>query len=438
MTGWGLNSGFAEVVGGAAVGSRLRADAGWGRMGLPSGAVRVGARARREVRVDPSRITSVAEARRLAARVLPRALFDYIDGAADDELTMVRNEEAFRRVGFRPRMATPTSEPRLGVELLGRTLSLPVLLAPCGLAVAVHPDGPGGVARAARARGTVSVLSAVAGVSPEQVGAALGEGERPLWYQLYAPGGRAEWEPLVDRVAAAGYEALMVTVDTPALGNRERDRRNGISGSMSASVRGAALLAAQVAVRPGWAARMGRALVASRRQGTDGPTVGLVAAGGSPFTWDDVAALVERWNGPVVVKGILGGPDARRALDAGAAAVVVSNHGGRQLDGAPATLDVLPEVVAEVAGAVPVLLDSGVRRGGDVVKAMALGAAAVLVGRPYLYALAVAGQAGVERLVGLFRADLVRTLVLLGCPGVDALGPEWVAGAPEGSGTVRR
>ncbi|MDA8294078.1 MAG: alpha-hydroxy acid oxidase [Actinomycetota bacterium] len=407
-------------------------------MDLPNGAVRVDARARREVRVDPSRITSVAEARRLAARVLPRALFDYIDGAADDELTMVRNEEAFRRVSFRPRMATATSEPRLGVELLGRTLSLPVLLAPCGLAVAVHPDGPGGVARAARARGTVSVLSAVAGVSPEQVGAALGGGERPLWYQLYAPGGRAEWEPLVDRVAAAGYEALMVTVDTPALGNRERDRRNGISGSMHASVRGAALLAAQVAARPGWAARMGRALVASRRQGTDGPTVGLVAAGGSPFTWDDVAALAERWDGPVVVKGILSGPDARRALDAGAAAVVVSNHGGRQLDGAPATLDVLPEVVAEVAGAMPVLLDSGVRRGGDVAKAMALGAAAVLVGRPYLYALAVAGQAGVERLVGLFRSDLVRTLVLLGCPGVDALGPEWVTVAPEGSGTVRR
>ncbi len=377
--------------------------------------------------MDPSRITSVAEARRLAARVLPRALFDYVDGAADDELTMARNEAAFRQVGFRPRMAATKGEPRLAVELFGRTLSLPVLLAPCGLVSAVHPDGPGGAARAARDRGTVSVLSAVAGVSPERVASALGTGDRPLWYQLYAPGGRADWEPLVDHAAAAGCEALMVTVDTPALGNRERDRRNGISGSMGLGSRGRALLAAQVVARPGWAARMGRALVASRRQGADdGPTVGLVAAGGSPFTWDDVAALVERWDGPVVVKGILGGPDARRAIDAGVAGVVVSNHGGRQLDGAPATLDVLPEVVAEVAGAVPVLLDSGVRRGGDVVKAIALGATAVLVGRPYLYALAVAGEAGVGRLLDVLRADVVRTLALMGCPGVDALGPGWV------------
>lgn len=377
--------------------------------------------------MDPSRITSVAEARRLAARVLPRALFDYIDGAADDELTMARNEAAFRRVGFRPRMAARTGEPRLAVELFGRTLSLPVLLAPCGLVVAVHPDGPGGAARAARSRGTVSVLSAVAGVTPERVAASLDPGDKPLWYQLYAPGGKADWEPLVDHAAAAGYEALMVTVDTPALGNRERDRRNGVTGSMGLGSRGKALLAAQVAIRPGWAARMGRAYLDTRRRGADeGPTVGLVGAGGSPFTWDDVAALVERWEGPVLVKGVLGGPDARRALDVGVAGIVVSNHGGRQLDGAPATLDALPEVVAEVAGAVPVLLDSGVRRGGDVAKAIALGATAVLVGRPYLYALAVAGEAGVDRLLGVLRADLVRTLKLLGCPGVDALGPEWV------------
>jgi L-lactate dehydrogenase (cytochrome) len=377
--------------------------------------------------MDASRITSVAEARRLAARVLPRALFDYIDGAADDELTMARNEAAFRRVGFRPRMAATTGELRLSVELFGRTLALPVLLAPCGLVAAVHPDGPGGAARAARERGTVSVLSAVAGVSPERVAAALGRGDKPLWYQLYAPGGRADWEPLVDHAAAAGCEVLMVTVDTPALGNRERDRRNGVSGSMDLGRRGKVLLAAQVATRPGWAARMGRAFLEARRRGTDdGPTVGLVGAGGSPFTWDDVAALVARWEGPLVVKGILGAPDARRALDAGVAGIVVSNHGGRQLDGAPATLDVLPEVVAEVAGAVPVLLDSGVRRGGDVAKAVALGATAVLVGRPYLYALAVAGEAGVDRVLGVLRTDLVRTLKLLGCPGVDALGPEWV------------
>ena len=377
--------------------------------------------------MDPSRITSVAEARRLAARSVPRALFDYVDGAADDELTRARNEAAFHAVGFRPRMAASMGEPRLGTELFGRSLSLPVLLAPCGLVTALHPDGAAGVARAARSRGTVSVLSAVAGASPERVAADLGSGDRPLWYQLYAPGGRAEWEPLLDRAAGAGYEALMVTVDTPALGNRERDRRNGFSGSMKLRPRGAVRLAGQVAARPGWAVRMGRAALAARgQQATDGPTVGLVAAGGSPFTWDDIAAMVERWEGPVVVKGVLGAADARRALDAGVAGIVVSNHGGRQLDGTPATLDVLPEVVAEVARAVPVLLDSGVRRGSDVVKAMAMGAAAVLVGRPYLYALSVAGTAGVERLLDVLRSDLSRTLTLLGCPGVDELGAEWL------------
>lgn len=377
--------------------------------------------------MDPSRITSVAEARRLAARAVPRALFDYVDGAADDELTRARNEAAFHAVGFRPRMAAGTDKPRLGVELFGRSLALPVLLAPCGLVTALHPDGASGVARAARSRGTVSVLSAVAGASPERVASDLGPGDRPLWYQLYAPGGRAEWEPLIDRAAGTGYEVLMVTVDTPALGNRERDRRNGFSGSMKVRPRGAVRLAGQVAARPGWAVRMGRSALAARRQpDTGGPTVGLVAAGGSPFTWDDIAAMVGRWDGPVVVKGVLGAADARRALDAGVAGIVVSNHGGRQLDGAPATLDVLPEVVAEVARAVPVLLDSGVRRGGDVVKAMAMGAAAVLVGRPYLYALAVAGTAGVERLLDVLRADLSRTLTLLGCPGVDDLDLDWL------------
>lgn len=384
-------------------------------------------------------LLSVADARQRARRVLPRVVFDYVDGGADDETTMAANVAAWRQLTFRPKAATAVVEPRLATTVLGTPLALPVLLAPCGLVRLLHPDGPGGAARAAGTRGVVSVLSTVAGATLESVAAAA-DGA-PCWFQLYAPGGRAEAEPVLHRAAGAGYQALMVTVDTPALGNRERDLRNGVAPPLRLDAHTAVALGPQVLARPRWTVRMLRDGVSVLRRpagalgdqaGNGLGAAGAVAMAASPFTWDDVAWIRAHWAAPLVVKGILTGDDARRAVDSGADAVVVSNHGGRQLDGAPATAHVLPEVVAAVGGAVEVLVDGGVRRGADVARAVALGAGAVLIGRPYLYGLAVGGQAGVEAVLDVLATELARTLRLLGCPAVADLDRSWLGptGAP--------
>ncbi len=433
--------------------------------------------------MDAQRILNVDDARRRARRALPAVVFDYIDGAADDEVTVAANAAALRRLAFRPRMATGRTDVSLARTVLGTEVALPVLLAPCGLVRLMHPDGAVGVARAAASRGTVSVLSTVAGARPEAVAAAS---SGPAWFQLYAPGGRDQAGPLLDRVRAAGYGALVVTVDTPELGNRERDLRNGVRNPLKVDARVAARLGPQILARPGWAARMAahawreRTAAGGTRRGAPSERGGAPAPGGataangagggagegaggadggaggtgertgggvgaagalssagtvamlaSPFTWSDVTWLRDRWGGPLVVKGVLSGPDAARAADAGADAVVVSNHGGRQLDGAPATIDVLPEVVGAVGARVQVLVDGGIRRGSDVVKALALGARTVLVGRAYLYGLAAAGEAGVGRVLDVLGAEMVRTMRLLGCSDVDDLDPSWLQ-APGG------
>jgi L-lactate dehydrogenase (cytochrome) len=371
------------------------------------------------------RLHSVHDARRAAKKRLPAVVFDYVEGAADDELTMRRNDEAFASVAFRPKMASGMIQPRLGTTVLGRPLDLPVLLAPCGLVRLMHPDGPAGVARAATARGTVSVLSTVAGHPVEDVAA---ESETPLWFQLYAAGGRPEAEALCDRAAAAGVEALVITVDTPTLGNRERDVRHGVAPPLRVDAHNAVPLGFQVFGRPRWALQLAATGIRLSRRGAgpSGHGSGMLSAVASPFTWDDVQHLRARWQGPFVVKGVLSGEDARRAVDAGADAVVVSNHGGRQLDGAPATLDALPGVVAAVGGDVEVLVDGGVRRGAHVVAALALGARAVLIGRPYLFGLAAAGERGVERVLDILAGEMRRTMVLMGCTSVDQLGPGWL------------
>ncbi|MCK4176743.1 alpha-hydroxy acid oxidase [Aciditerrimonas ferrireducens] len=377
-------------------------------------------------------LVGVADARARARRVLPRVVFDYVDGGADDEWTMAANEAAWRSLTLVPRFGTGITDVDLGTELCGSRLALPILLAPCGLARLLHPDGPAGAARAAAAAGTLAVLSAVAGSPLEEV-AARAPGCRQ-WFQLYAPT-RAEAAALVERAGAAGYEALVVTVDTPALGNRERDRRNGVVPPLRLDARQAIALGPQVLARPGWALRMladGVSLLRSPRPAGpgSGPGRGPLAAAStisrlaSPFTWADVAWVRERWQGPLLVKGILTPSDARAALDSGADGLVVSNHGGRQLDGAPATAQVLRSVVAAVGDRAPVLVDGGIRRGSDVVRALALGARAVLIGRPYLWALAAGGQPAVEDLLGVLAAELTRTMVLLGRASLRELGPE--------------
>lgn len=381
---------------------------------------------------------SVADARGRARRILPRVVFDYVDGGAEDEVTLAENERAFRELAFRPRMAVRVDEPDLRTSVLGTELSLPIMLAPCGLVRLLHPEGALGAGRAAAARDTIWVLSTVAGATLESVAPAGGH----RWFQLYAPGGRGEAETIMARAEAAGYEALVITVDTPALGNRERDVRNGVTPPLRLDARTAVALGPQVLARPRWALRMmrdgvsmlGRPRRPTAPAGDDGTanhSSGLGAAGtvamlASPFTWDDVAWMRAQWTRPLVVKGVLGADDATLAVDAGADAVIVSNHGGRQLDGAPATARVLPEVVDAVGGRTEVLVDGGVRRGGDVVKALALGARAVLVGRAYLYGLAAAGQAGVEQVLDILRAEMSRDLRLLGCPSVTALDRSWL------------
>jgi L-lactate dehydrogenase (cytochrome) len=374
-----------------------------------------------------SRLHSVRDARRAARRRVPAVVFDYVDGGADDEVTLRRNTAAFTGVTFRPRMANGPFEPRLETTVLGTRLALPVVLAPCGLVRLLHPDGAAGAARAAAARGTVSVLSTVAGSPVEEVARSA---QVPMWFQLYAAGGRSEADRLCERALDAGVEVLVITVDTPALGNRTRDVRNGVAPPLRIDPHNAVPLGLQVLRRPLWAAQLAATGIrlSARGAGPSGHGSGMLQAVASPFSWDDVAHLRARWPGPLVVKGVLSGSDARRAVEMGADSLVVSNHGGRQLDGGPATLDVLPEVVHAAGRDAEVLVDGGVRRGSHVVAAMALGARAVMIGRPYLYGLAAAGEAGVARVLDVLETEMRRTMMLLGCRSVEDLDPTWLAG----------
>lgn len=389
--------------------------------------------------VDLNRVYSIDEARRFARKRLPRVLFDYIDGGAQDEVTMHANRQAFLDLAFRPRVGESMDRPTLATTVLGTPLDQPVILGPCGLISMMAPGGAVAAARAAEAAGTISILSTVAGTPLETVAA---ESRGPKWFQVYAPGGVGEAESLMARAQAAGYQGLVITVDTAELGRRERDLRHGITMPLQPSARLAAHLVPQVLARPQWLAGLVKEAAASRRGGPaptsapagTPPTTGDVDAfsagtqlpkmAASPFTWADIARLREQWNGAFVVKGLITGDEARRAVDAGADAVVVSNHGGRQLDGAPATMRMLPEVVDAVGDRVEVLVDGGVRRGADVARALALGARAVLIGRPYLWGVSIGGQAGIEHVLRLLADDLRHILVLLGLGDVADLGPD--------------
>jgi L-lactate dehydrogenase (cytochrome) len=384
-------------------------------------------------------LLNVADARRRARRVLPRVVFDYVDGGAEDEVTMLENIAAFRDLAFRPRMAVGAPEPEIAVRIFGTDLELPVILAPCGLVRLMHLEGAAGAARAAAAKGTISVLSTVAGSTPEEVAAAC---KGPMWFQLYAAGGRPQAEPLMERAASAGFEVLVVTVDTPVLGHRERDLRHGVDPPLRITSKGVVQLGSQVLRKPVWAWHMARDGISlfggapgsaggeKRAKGAPSgqttPSAKTVAAVASPFKWSDLEWMRGRWSGPLVVKGVLGAPDAERSVACGADGVIVSNHGGRQLEGAPAALRVLPEVVAAVGDDTEVLVDGGIRRGSDVVKAIALGAKAVLIGRPYMYGLAAGGQVGVERVLEILREEMTRTLTLMGSTGLAELDGSWL------------
>ncbi len=380
--------------------------------------------------VASPRVVSIGDFRAIAKRRLPSSVFDYLDGGSEGEVTLRENCRVYEDVTFRPRHAVAFANCGLRTRVLGFDLALPFLLAPVGYSRLMHPVGEVGAARAAGKAGTAYILSTISGHKLEDVKAAS---TGPVFYQLYLMGGRGAAEAAIERARAAGFSALVVTIDTPVSGIRERDFRNGTKELVSGDFIERLPHLPQVLSRPSW-------LLNFLRDGGIPPLSNVVVPGKGPMplidiatalaesavTWSDFSWIRELWRGPIVVKGVLTGDDARRAVDEGAAAISVSNHGGRQLDCVSSTLRALPEVVKAVHGKTEILMDGGIRRGTDIVKALCLGASAVLCGRAYAYGLAAAGEAGVDRAIEILRADLDRTMRLLGCASVAELDRSYV------------
>jgi isopentenyl diphosphate isomerase/L-lactate dehydrogenase-like FMN-dependent dehydrogenase len=382
---------------------------------------------------------TVEDVRRAARRRLPRLAFDFIDGGADAELSLRGNVEAFERRTLRPRQLVGVETRDLSTTVLGVPVRMPVMIAPTGMSRVAGRGGDIAGARAAGRAGTVFSLSTMSSDSIEEVAAAA---PGPLWFQLYLWRQRDVAERLIDRAQAAGYRALVVTVDVPLVGNRVRDLHNGFKMPPRIEPR----TALDVLRHPRWLAQVPSAivfrnLVDSSADTAPGPMAhaklinDLLSNPGA--TWDDLDWLRDRWSGPLAIKGILTAEDAERAVQAGVDGIVVSNHGGRQLDGVAATLDALEEVVDAVGDRAEVLLDGGVRRGTDVLKALALGARACLIGRPWLFGLAAGGEQGVFTVLDILRSEIDRALALLGRPSIAELDGSAVAGV-SGSRSARR
>lgn len=371
-----------------------------------------------------ARAASVADLRAIAARRLPGGVFDYIDGAAEDERTMAANADAFARTGFRPRVLRGVESVEVGTDILGRPADMPLVLAPTGFTRIADPQGELAVARAAARAGVPYTLSTLGTRSIEEV-RAVSDGR--LWFQVYAWRDRGLVEEMIQRAAAADYEALVLTVDTAVFGRRERDVRRGFSlppaigpGTMIDGAR-----------HPGWTWSFVRSepIRFANVVGSD------VGDGSSPVTlsdyintqfdpalsWDDIDWLRSVWSGPIVVKGIQTVEDAVLAAERGVEGIALSNHGGRQLDGAPATFSLVAPVVDAVDGRSEIYCDGGIRRGSDIAKAVAAGATAAMAGRAYLYGLGAAGERGVDRVLEWFDADLHRVLHLIGATSIGAL-----------------
>ena len=371
------------------------------------------------------RVINIEDLRRAARRRLPAVVFAYIDGGAEDEITLRENSRAFSDVTFRPRQCVAVPDCSLRTTVLGTTFDLPFLLAPVGFSRMFYPRGEVHAARAANAAGTGFILSTFSGTRLEEVRAAT---TGPLWYQLYVPGGRAVAEATIARAKAAGYSALVVTIDTPVAGMRERDFRYGVRPLLRGDFWGSLPYLWQFISHPGWTIDYLLDGAVKVFPNVELPDTGPMPCGDvgqlleeTLVTWEDLRWMRNAWQGPIVVKGVHTGDDALRAIDAGAHAVVVSNHGGRQLDGVPASIRALPEVVAAVNHQIEVLMDGGIRRGSDAVKALCLGARAVLVGRAYAWALGAAGGPGVARAIEILRSDVIRTMKLLGCASIADL-----------------
>jgi L-lactate dehydrogenase (cytochrome) len=372
---------------------------------------------------------SVADLRTIAKRRLPRGVFDYIDGGAEDEITMASNVGAFGRVQFRPRVLRDVRDVDSSSTLLGKPLPLPLILAPTGFTRIADPAGELAVARAAKRAGLPYALSTLGTRSIEELAAT---GAERLWFQVYVWRDRGLVADLVERAAASGYEAICLTVDTAVLGKRERDVRRGFTLPPKL---GASTIIDGL-IHPGWTWQFLRsepilfANVTGREVGDGNDAISLAEYVGRQFdpglSWRDVEWLRSVWNGPIVLKGIQTVEDAVIAADEGIEAIALSNHGGRQLDSAPAPLDLVPMVAEAVSGRTEIICDGGVRRGSDIVKALALGADACMVGRAYLYGLGAAGEAGVDHVLDILSSDVRRTMALIGCRSIADIGPEHV------------
>jgi isopentenyl diphosphate isomerase/L-lactate dehydrogenase-like FMN-dependent dehydrogenase len=378
----------------------------------------------------PDRIVNIEDLRLAARRTLPRVIFDYIDGGAEGEITMRENLRAFETVTFQPKCAVRTPECDLATTVVGIPLSVPFMLAPLGSSRMFYPRGEEVAAAAAGAAGTAYILSTFSGCRLEDVKSAS---TGPCLLQLYLVGDRDVSKSMMRRAQDAGYSALVVTIDTAVAGLRERDFRNGSRELVRRKLGPMLPFVGQFLARPRWLVRFLRDGGMMKFPNVVLPDTGPMAyadVGGSleraDVTWEDFAWIRDAWRGPILVKGVHRPDDARRAVDVGADAIVVSNHGGRQLDGVPASLRMLPDVLNAVNGRIEVLMDSGIRRGSDIVKALCLGARAVLIGRAYGYGLAAGGHAGVARAIDILRTDMIRTMKLLGCPSVRELGREFI------------
>ena len=370
-------------------------------------------------------ILSIDDLRAIAKKRIPRAIFDYAAGGAYDERTLLRNTADLDAMTFRQRVMVDVSNVSLATTLAGTPASMPLAIGPTGLAGLFHADGEILAARAAAACGIPYCMSTMSICSIEDVREAT---QRPFWFQQYLMRDRGFNQELIDRAAAAQCSALMLTLDLQVHGERRRDPRNGLTIPPRLTLRNAL----DVATKPSWAFKV---LFGKRR--TFGNLIGRIGGSSGIHTlsewiatqfdpsanWRDVEWVRSRWPGKLILKGILDAADARFGLAAGADAIVVSNHGGRQLDGAPSSISVLPEIVEVIGGRCEVLFDGGIRSGQDIAKALALGARGTLIGRSFLYGLAAAGEAGVTKAVEIMRNELRVTLALTGTSNVDAVGP---------------
>jgi len=369
------------------------------------------------------RAISVAAIRTLARAKLPRPIFDFADGGAEDELTLRRNESAFDDVDLLPRPLSGAATRDLSVELFGKRLALPVIIGPTGLGGLFWPDGERCAARAAASAGTAYCLSHGSVCTLEQLAET---GISPRWMQVFIYRDRGfTWE-LTERAAKANYDALVLTTDNQVLGNRERDLRNGFTIPPRLGLSSLA----SMALKAEWLWRMRDDLKRITfgnyvRPGESADIKSLAGRMASlldpSMNWADVAELRKVWKKPLILKGILHPDEARQAVEHGVDALIVSNHGGRQLDGAASGLDALPAILDAVGGRIPVLVDGGIRRGSDVVKALALGAKACLIGRPQLWGVSVAGEAGVARVLEIFKQEIDRAMGLCGVTRIDQI-----------------